>query len=98
MPRPLGLVELPKAWANEVREVFNADLDIEMDAPTRVTMQPLQNGQIVLHNYNKEAIELKISGLKDVAKTDLFADRKIKVKNGETHLKMPPRSRIWIGN
>jgi hypothetical protein len=97
-PRPLGLVELPKSWANTIREVFNSKMDISLDAPTRVTMQPLQNGQLVLHNYNQHEIELTIGGLKDAAHLDLFTDEVIEVQSGEVHIKMPARSRIWLGN
>lgn len=97
-PRPLGLLDLPQSWANTIRDVFNNKLDITLDAPTRVTMQPLQNGQLVLHNYNQHEVELKLSGLKDGASTDLFTNRNIDIHAGEMHIKMPPRSRLWIDN
>ena len=96
-PRPLGLVELPQSWANSIRDVFNEDLGIIMDAPTRVTLQPLQNGQLVLHNYNQHEIDLTIRGLKDEGQMNLFTNEEIAAKSGELHIKMPLRSRIWIG-
>jgi hypothetical protein len=97
-PRRLGLVELPQSWANSIRDVFNEHLGIDIDAPTRVTMQPIENGQVVLHNYNQHEVELKLNGLKDAASIDLFTNRDIDIHAGEMHIKMPPRSRLWINN
>jgi hypothetical protein len=76
-PRPLGLVELPQSWANSIRDIFNEDLGIIMDAPTRVTMQPLQNGQVVLHNYNKSDIDLIIHGIKEGIHINQFTNQEL---------------------
>ena len=97
-PRPLGLLDLPQSWANVIREVFNDELSITLDAPTRVSMQPLTNGDIVLHNYNQHEIELTLSGLDNGAFLDLFENTSLKVDNGSISLKMHPRSRIWLSN
>ena len=96
-PRPLGLLDLPQSWANSLRGVFNAKLDIELDAPTRVTMQPLENENIVLHNYNKHEIEIHLSGLQEGKWADLFQNLELIVDSGSTTIKMKPRSRIWLG-
>lgn len=96
-PRPLGLLELPQSWANVIRGVFNDKLNIELDAPTRVTLQPLQNGDIVLHNYNQQEIEIQLSGLNAIGLTDIFQKQEVEVDGGSATLKMKPRSRMWLG-
>ena len=96
-PRPLGLLDLPQSWANSLRGVFNEKLDIELDASTRVTMQPLENGNIVLHNYNQHEIEIHLSGLQEGKWADLFQNLELIVDSGSTTIKMKPRSRVWLG-
>ena len=97
-PRPLGLLELPQSWANLIRDVFNNDLQLHLDAPTRVTLQPLQNGQVVLHNYNQSDVELIVSGLKEGIHTDHFTNEEFSVENGKMKISMPPRFRVWISD
>ncbi|MBC8769247.1 hypothetical protein H4O18_14720 [Arenibacter sp. BSSL-BM3] len=95
-PRPLGLLDLPTSWANEIRAAFNEQLQIELNAPTRITMQPLENGDLILHNYNKEEVELQLNGLEGDRLLDAFTGQKLDAASGT--LKMKPRSRLWIGN
>ncbi|RAJ12345.1 hypothetical protein [Arenibacter echinorum] len=95
-PRPLGLLDLPTSWANEIRAVFNEQLQIELNAPTRITMQPLENGDLILHNYNKEEVELQLSGLENSGLLDAFTGQKLDTASGT--LKMKPRSRLWLEN
>ena len=96
-PRPLGLIELPQSWANEIRSIFNFQSCVKLDAPTRVTMQPLENGNIVLHNYNQHEIEIHISELEEGKWVDLFQNLELIVDSGSTTIKMKPRSRMWLG-
>ena len=93
-PRPLGLLDLPTSWANEIRAVFNEQLQIELNAPTRITMQPLENGDLILHNYNKEEVELQLNGLENSGLLDAFTGQKLDSASGT--LKMKPRSRLWL--
>ena len=95
-PRPLGLLDLPTSWANEIRAVFNEQLQIELNAPTRITMQPLENGDLILHNYNKEEVELQLNGLEGDGLLDAFTGQKLDSASGT--LKMKPRSRLWLSN
>lgn len=97
-PRPLGLVELPQSWANTLRSEFNHELEITLDAPTRVTMQPLENGDIILHNYNQQEVEIKVSG-KDITRyEDAFKNYETSKEDQFLKLKMGPRSRAWLRN
>ena len=95
-PRPLGLVELPQQWANTLRGVFNDDLGLLLDAPSRVTMQPLENGDIVLHNYNREEVILRIAGMDFNEYSDALAGGNLSIGNQSINLDMGPRSRIWL--
>ncbi|MCK0147235.1 hypothetical protein MWU78_16370 [Arenibacter sp. F26102] len=95
-PRPLGLLDLPTSWANVIRTAFNEQLKIELNAPTRITMQPMENGDLILHNYNKEEVELQLNGLEVDDLLDAFTGQKLDTASGT--LKMKPRSRLWLEN
>lgn len=95
-PRPLGLLDLPTPWANVIRNVFNHQLQIELNAPTRITMQPMDNGDIILHNYNNEEVGLQLSVMEGHKFMDTFTGEKVESASG--NLKMKPRSRIWLSN
>lgn len=91
-PRPLGILELPDEWTNKIRQVFNEDLKVEMKATSRVTMQPLSNGELIIHNYNKEPVEVRVSGV-DYADTDFFSESPV---NNKGLINLKPRSRVWL--
>ncbi len=91
-PRPLGILELPNEWTNKIRQVFNEDLLVGMKASSRVTMQPLSNGELIIHNYNKEPVEVRVSGV-DYADTDLFSESPV---NNKGLINLKPRSRVWL--
>jgi hypothetical protein len=94
-PRPLGLLDLPTPWANVLRNVFNEQLQIELNAPTRITLQPMENGDLILHNYNKEDVEFQLKGFEGNGYLDAFTGQKLDTESGT--LKMKPRSRLWLG-
>src|SRR5690606_26946691 len=58
-PRDLGLFYLPREAANMLRDVFVAPLGFEVDAPTRVTVQPFGE-QVMIYNYNEEPAEVTV--------------------------------------
>ncbi|MCM4154240.1 hypothetical protein DHD05_21845 [Arenibacter sp. N53] len=95
-PRPLGLLDLPTSWANVLRNVFNEQLQIELNAPTRITMQPMENGDLILHNYNTEDVEVQMNVLAGSGLLDAFTGQKLDTTSGT--LKMKPRSRLWLKN
>ena len=96
-PRELGLLDLPKTWVDIVREAFNANLTIKLSAPSRVTMQPLLNGDIILYNYNKKDIELELSsnGFKSEL-YNVFEDKELTLNNKVLSLQIKPRSKVWL--
>ena len=95
-PRPLGIINLPLSWANTIRGIFNKELPIQMDAPTRVTYQPLANGEIVLHNYNKESVEVQLAGIKFNSASDVFSGEQLTIEGNTMKIKLNARSRIWV--
>jgi hypothetical protein len=94
-PRQLGLLNLPETWANTIREVFNAPLNIHLEAPAKVSMQTLANGDIIIHNYNDEKIEARLKAGEGMY-FDRITDKDLSNDNGMTILNMAPRSRIWL--
>ena len=95
-PRPLGILEVPQSWANVLRGVFTKELNLELNAPTRVTMQPLKNGDVVLHNYNQDGVEIKLSGTDFTGYFDAFDNHELMIKSNEIAVQMKPRSRVWL--
>jgi hypothetical protein len=97
-PKPLGLLEIPKVWANIIRESFLDKLDYELDAPTRIVIQPLGDSGWMFHNYNKKAETIRFNTEKLVGREFVngFSDEKILIKNNEVQITIQSRSRIWI--
>jgi hypothetical protein len=95
-PRQLGLLDLPVSWANSIRNTFNSNLDFTLVAPTRVSMQPLRNGDIVIHNYRQESAQIILSGKDFTHFYDAFNKGQLKITNNNLVIDMKPRSRIWL--
>ncbi len=95
-PRQLGLLDLPKSWANSIRLAFNEKLNISLNAPTRVTMQTLQNGDIVIHNYNKSEAKIELSGKDFNGYVDAFNNLELEKTSTSISIDMKPRSRVWL--
>lgn len=98
-PRQLGLLEVPQEWADVLRQVFHQRLGVHMEAPTRITMQPLSDGSLFLNNYNQTPTTLLLSG-KEVTSlqawktpTDGF---QFSPEKGNLRIRMPARSRLWL--
>jgi hypothetical protein len=94
-PKPLGMLKLPAQWANKIREVFNAPLHLHMDAPVKVSLQTLGNGDIVIHNYNDEEIEARLKQVKGQY-IDVITKKILLVESGVALLNMTTRSRVWL--
>ena len=95
-PRQLGILELPKPWANTIRNAFRSEDEPVIDAPTRVSVQHLNNGSFVVHNYNQVKTTVHITLSKGGEYSDGFTGSAIRVNGTECQLEMGPRSRIWI--
>ncbi len=95
-PRQLGLLEVPKSWANQVRSAFNVKENVLLDAPTRVTIQHLSDGSFVVHNYNKEPTDILINNPDAYQYFDGFTNQPVSGTDSVIALIMAPRSRIWF--
>lgn len=60
-PRQLGLMELPDTAVNTIREAFTLPFGYKMEAPVRVTLQPLGSAQFVIQNYTPANCTVRLS-------------------------------------
>ncbi|MBK6282558.1 MAG: hypothetical protein IPF54_07730 [Draconibacterium sp.] len=95
-PRQLGLLEVPKFWANQIRSVFNVKENVLWDAPTRVTIQHLSDGSFVVHNYNRESTDILLNNPDAYQYFDGFTNQPVSGTESVIGLQMAPRSRIWF--
>lgn len=97
-PRPLGLLDLPVAWAGQLRKTFGHAAGAQLRAPTRVTLQPLQNRGWFLQNYNSHPVQVTLTLVSDRPRTwvDGFTGAALLPVDGALSRTLPPRSRWWI--
>lgn len=97
-PKPLGLLEVPDFWANTIRQAFNSPLGLELEAPARITLQPLGKSGWVLHNYNSTPAPINFVLNESIRGNiiDGFTGDPIAVKNNSLSIDMDPRSRVWL--
>lgn len=97
-PKPLGLLEIPRSWANTIRKAFTMNLYFQLDAPTRIVIQPLGNSGWVFHNYNKtkKTFSFTTDEMKNKKLINGFTGEVIDHQNNKLVLTLEPRSRIWI--
>jgi hypothetical protein len=94
-PRRLGLLEIPQAWANTLRAVFTRPLGLDLDAPARVTLQPLGDAGWFFYNYNESpaAVAFRTG---DIKLLDGFTSEPLEISGGQLHATLPPRSPLWV--
>lgn len=97
-PQPLGLLEIPQSWVNILRDAIINPLGYNLNAPTRVTLQPYGDMGFVIHNYNKErvSIDLNIPGLDNGIMENKISGSQEKITSGKINLEISPRSRLWL--
>ena len=95
-PRQIGLVELPRPWANSIRGAFHLQGDPVIDAPARVTVQQLSDGSMVIHNYNQEAVDVTITFPKTGKYIDGFTGEPVHSNGNEVKRTMKARTNIWL--
>ncbi len=94
-PKPLGLMEVPLAWANTLRKAFNGNEVIPMDGPARVSYQPFGDGEFLVQNYNQKLSQVKFNSLTGSYVNVLTGDS-LSTNIEGLILNMAPRSRYWI--
>ena len=97
-PRPLGLLEIPKTWANTLRDAFIAPFGFDLNAPARVSLQPYGESGWLIHNYNRETvqIELGLGRMINGITGDRFSGKQVEINGGRINTEIPPRSRLWL--
>ena len=95
-PRQLQLLEISQSWANKIRQVFNARLGLKLDAPTRVTLQPLGQSGWFIQNYNQKETNINFSASDLGHVFNGFTGEEIDSTGNQLQLILPPRSRIWL--
>lgn len=95
-PKQLGVLDLPESSANTIRSAFYQNVAISLQAPMRVTFQPLGDKMWMLHNYNQHKVDISI----DSAFSSLLEQFSQKIynanSNGQFCITMTPRSRILL--
>jgi hypothetical protein len=94
-PRQLGLLEVPKHWANTIREMFHIKNEPVINAPPRVTFQQLSDGNFVVHNYNQYKAMVEIQFPAESKWIDRFTGKSLETVGKLMNLEMTPRSIIW---
>jgi hypothetical protein len=97
-PRPLGLLEIPQSWANTLRDAFLTPYGIDFSAPARVALQPYGNTGWVIHNYNRDTVQIGINadGMTDGIIEDKFSGKQVRIRDGQINMEISPRSRLWL--
>jgi hypothetical protein len=97
-PRPLGLLEIPNNWAQELRRVFGDGLGIKLRGPTRITLQPLGEAGWFVQNYNNHEVTVEVEFASRVESQfcDGFSGEVIVLANRTLVRTLAPRSRWWL--
>ncbi|MCC5932233.1 MAG: hypothetical protein JJU28_23505 [Cyclobacteriaceae bacterium] len=98
-PKMLGLLEIPEYWSNIIREVFHHTIEFELIAPPRVSMQILDNGDVFIHNYNKNAVNIQLKPKQGFSAQydEVFTNQKYALSDTEEiSVQMGPRSKLWL--
>ena len=97
-PRQLGLMELPDAAANTIREAFTLPLGYKMEAPVRVTLQPLGPSQFVIQNYTprKQTVRLSAPYGAKGSLIDRFTGKSYALQGRQIDVPIASRARVWL--
>ena len=95
-PEPVGIVHLPRAWANVIRHAFNEPLSFTAEADARVAIQPFGKDEWMIQNYNADESLVKLSTTKTTSAVDVLTGEQLPVTNGWLSIKLSPRGRVWI--
>jgi len=94
-PKPLGMLQLPDEWAKIFRNVFNAPLGIHLDASVKVSLQTLGNGEVVVHSYNSDKVDVRLK-LDKNQYINVLSKMEVPLENGDMVMNIPGRSRVWL--
>ncbi len=98
-PRPLGLLELPQGAADTLRAVFCEPLGLTLEAPTRVSMQPIGERALFVQNYNETPVTLALrtpAVTAGAAWRNRFTGAEVAVSDGRLVFELGARDRCWL--
>lgn len=95
-PRNPGLLDIPSAWASTLRRIFRAGGEVQVDAPTRVTIQPMGDSGWFIQNYNKVPVEIRLAGAPPGKLVDGFTGAEFSTSGNALTRTLAARSRLWI--
>ena len=75
--------------------VRNSD-ESNIEAPARVSVQHLSNGDLVIHKYNQDAVQVRLNNQKAYEFTDGLNGEPINTVGDTIKLDIAPRSRMWV--
>lgn len=97
-PRPLGILELPQAAVDKIREAFTTPLGYKMEAPARVTLQPLGATQFVIQNYTAKNASVRFSAPYGSSGgfSDRLGEKTYTLQGRQLDISIPARGRVWL--
>ncbi|MDZ4708594.1 MAG: hypothetical protein SH818_09375 [Saprospiraceae bacterium] len=95
-PNPLGILEIPRSWVNKIRTVFIEKKGVAMDGPSRITLQPFGEGEMMVQNYNQQADSIQLELKHDGVYVDIISGKKTETKGNTLNLMIAGRSRVWL--
>ncbi|MDZ4858314.1 MAG: hypothetical protein SGI88_04970 [Candidatus Hydrogenedentes bacterium] len=96
-PRRLGLIALPQAAVEVIRDAFTRPLGYTMDAPARVTLQPLGAAGYMIQNYNDRSVTVRLSAPYggEGRLTDQFSGKSY-ASADDVEIMIGARGRAWL--
>ena len=95
-PRPLGLMHLPREWADCVRAELMRECDWQLRGPARVTCQQLGQAGWLLQNYNGRSVEAAMHFATSPRLENALTGEPIIVEEQGIQINLPARGRLWI--
>jgi hypothetical protein len=91
-------MELPEAAVNTIREAFTIPLGYKMEAPVRVTLQPLGPAQFVIQNYTpgKQTVRLSAPYGATGSLVDRFTGKSYALTGRQIDIPVASRARVWL--
>jgi hypothetical protein len=97
-PRRLGIAELPRQAANELRDAFTERLGWRMEAGPGVAAHPMgERGMVVVNfRFAEETVRLQAPVWHGGTLLDAWSGRIYHAGEGGVDIALPARSRVWL--
>lgn len=98
-PRPLGLLELPQPAADTLRAAFSEPLGLMLEAPARVSMQPLGERALFIQNYNETPVTIALRAPAITAGApwrNRFTGADVSITADRLVIELGVRERCWL--